>query len=105
MALFTIAGNHVGYEDELDLPTAINFDGAYANLGSIRIPLRGLQLPLTVLLKLVNSTLIKLAEVCQYRFYWLSPILVSQILHSHHNYTVNYLDAGTPQQQGHRQLG
>eukprot|EP00775_Hariotina_reticulata_P002823 gene2823-3116_t len=75
VALFTIDGNHVGYEDELDLPTAINFVGAHASLGPIRIPLEGLQLPLTVLLKVVNSTLIKVAEVCQYRFYWLSPIL------------------------------
>jgi hypothetical protein len=79
VAFFAIKGNHVGYEDQLNIPTRVNFEGAALQLGPLRIPLAGLQLPITVATKLLNATLIRAAELVQYNAYFLEPLLVSGV--------------------------
>lgn len=69
MALFSIDGNHVGYEDELDLPNRINFDGAALSLGPIKVSLAPLDGALASLITLVNKTIVPGIEFLQYRSY------------------------------------
>lgn len=77
MAIFSISGNHVGYEDQLNIPTNINLQGAKLQVGPLAVPLEGLALPIKIVTTLLNSTLIRAAEVIQYKAYFLSPLLVS----------------------------
>lgn len=66
VALFSIAGNHFGYEDELDLPPEVIFDGAALKLGPFSISLAPLGAPLTRLVTWVNSTIVPGLEYLQY---------------------------------------
>eukprot|EP00878_Enallax_costatus_P000934 GHUV01001064.1.p1 GENE.GHUV01001064.1~~GHUV01001064.1.p1 ORF type:complete len:693 (+),score=197.31 GHUV01001064.1:200-2278(+) len=75
VALFSIQGNHFGYEDELDLPNRVNFKGAKLQLGPLPpVDISGLEKPLTNLIKLVNKTVVRAFEWVQYKAYFLGPI-------------------------------
>lgn len=69
VALFSIDGNHVGYEDELDLPNRINFDGAALSLGPFKVSLAPLDGALASLINLVNKTIVPGIEFLQYQSY------------------------------------
>jgi len=69
VALFSIDGNHFGYENELDLPNRVNFDGAALKLGPINISLAPLDRPLAGLINVVNKTIVSAIEYLQYKSY------------------------------------
>lgn len=75
VAFIGVKGNHVGYEDQLNIPTRVNLQGAALQLGPLAIPLAGLQTPITFATKLLNTTFIKAAELVQYNAYFLEPLL------------------------------
>jgi hypothetical protein len=77
VALFSIDGNHFGYENELDLPNRINFDGAKVKLGPISFGLDWADKPFKGLVNAVNKVIVPGFEWLQYKAYFLSPILVS----------------------------
>eukprot|EP00879_Flechtneria_rotunda_P004661 GHRR01004922.1.p1 GENE.GHRR01004922.1~~GHRR01004922.1.p1 ORF type:complete len:282 (+),score=70.89 GHRR01004922.1:275-1120(+) len=79
VALFSIDGNHFGYEDELDLPNQINLEGAQGSIGPIKFSLAPLTRPLKSLINIVNKTAVRLFEWVQYDAYWLSSVIVSAI--------------------------
>jgi hypothetical protein len=80
VALFSIDGNHFGYENELDLPSRINFDGAKVKLGPISFGLGWADQPFRCLVNVVNKVIVPGFEWLQYKAYFLSPILVSVML-------------------------
>lgn len=69
MALFSIDGNHVGYENQLDLPNRINFDGSFVKFGPFQVSLAPLDGALAALINVVNKTIVPGIEFLQYRSY------------------------------------
>jgi hypothetical protein len=80
VALFSIDGNHFGYENELELPNRINFDGAKVKLGPFSFGLGWADKPFRRLVNVVNKAIVPGFEWLQYRAYFLSPILVRAML-------------------------
>jgi hypothetical protein len=77
VALFSIDGNHFGYENELDLPNRIDFNGAKGPFG---LGLGWAGKLLEQLVNWVNENLVPGVEWLQYRAYFLSFILVRAML-------------------------
>lgn len=80
VALFSIAGNHLGYEDQLDLPNRINFAGATAGIGPFKFDLASFTKPFTMLVNFVNGTAVKVFEWVQFDAYGLSFLVVSGLV-------------------------
>jgi hypothetical protein len=69
VALFSIDGNHVGYENQLDLPNRINFDGSFLKFGPFKVSLAPLDGALAAVINIVNKTIVPGIEFLQYRSY------------------------------------
>jgi hypothetical protein len=69
VALFSIDGNHVGYENQLDLPNRINFDGSFLKFGPFKVSLAPLDGALAAVINAVNKTIVPGIEFLQYRSY------------------------------------
>ncbi|WIA13068.1 hypothetical protein OEZ85_006672 [Tetradesmus obliquus] len=88
VALFSIDGNHFGYENELDLPNRINFDGAKVKLGPLSFGLGWADKPFQGLVNAVNKSIVPVFEWLQYKAYFLSPILGNSPLQEPENLQV-----------------
>jgi hypothetical protein len=69
VALFSIDGNHVGYENQLDLPNRINFDGSFLKFGPFKVSLAPLDGALAAVINVVNKTIVPGIEYLQYKSY------------------------------------
>lgn len=69
VALFSIDGNHVGYENQLDLPNRINFDGSFLKFGPFKVSLAPLDGALAAVINTVNKAIVPGIEFLQYRSY------------------------------------